>query len=127
MACYFRKPDTIAVGLSFLLKIVKYRLHNLDGSSVGVALRASFANHTKVGYTHTPHQVWSAAVFQQANYSPQRIEIFHTRGYEIVATKKNCQLFNFWQKNIFTTFFRKIQSYTYNILQYVTTYHHNLS
>jgi hypothetical protein len=39
MTGYFRKPDTIAVGLSFLPKIVKYRLHNLDGSSVGVALR----------------------------------------------------------------------------------------
>jgi hypothetical protein len=39
MTCYFRKPDIIAIELSFLPKIVKYRLHNLDGSSAGVALR----------------------------------------------------------------------------------------
>jgi len=38
MSCYFRKPDTIVVGLSFLPKIAKYRLHNMDVSSVGVAL-----------------------------------------------------------------------------------------
>jgi hypothetical protein len=37
MTCYFKKADTIAVGLSFLPKIVKYRLHNMEGSSVGVA------------------------------------------------------------------------------------------
>jgi len=38
MACYFRKSDTIVVELSFLPKIVKYRLHSVDGSSAGVAL-----------------------------------------------------------------------------------------
>jgi hypothetical protein len=38
MACYFRKPDTIAVGLCFLPKIVKYRIYNMDDSSIGVAL-----------------------------------------------------------------------------------------
>jgi len=43
MTCYFRKPDTIVVGLSlslslFFPKIAKYRLHNIDSSSLGVAL-----------------------------------------------------------------------------------------
>jgi hypothetical protein len=33
--------DTINVGLSFLLKITKYRLHNMDDSSIGVALITS--------------------------------------------------------------------------------------
>jgi hypothetical protein len=35
MSCYFRTSDTIAVGLSFLLKIVIYRLYNNDGSNCG--------------------------------------------------------------------------------------------
>ena len=40
MTCYFRKRDTIVVGLSlFSPKILKYRLHNMDSSFVGVALK----------------------------------------------------------------------------------------
>jgi hypothetical protein len=37
MTCYFRKRDTIVIGLSFLPKILKYRLYNMDSSSVGVS------------------------------------------------------------------------------------------
>jgi hypothetical protein len=39
MVFYSRKSDTIAVEPSFLPKIVKYRIHNMDDSSAGVALR----------------------------------------------------------------------------------------
>jgi hypothetical protein len=41
MSWYFRKSDTIAIELSFLPKIVKYILHNMDVSYVGVALTVS--------------------------------------------------------------------------------------
>jgi hypothetical protein len=37
MTCYFGKPDTIVIGLSFLSKILKYRLYSMDSSSVGVS------------------------------------------------------------------------------------------
>jgi hypothetical protein len=47
MAFYFGKPDTIAVTLSFLSKILKYRLHTIDSSSVGVALSVLYNNFDK--------------------------------------------------------------------------------
>jgi hypothetical protein len=37
MTCYFGKPDTIVIRLSFVPKIIKYRLHNMDSSFVGVS------------------------------------------------------------------------------------------
>jgi hypothetical protein len=50
MTCYIGKLDTIAVGLSFLSKIPKYRLHNTDSSSIGVALCYIFmALHIFIG------------------------------------------------------------------------------
>jgi len=49
MACYFRKSDTIAVGLTFLSKILKYILHNIDSSSIGVALTISSILHFSPG------------------------------------------------------------------------------
>jgi hypothetical protein len=36
MTCYYRKPNIIAVGLSFLSKIIKYRLNNMNDSFVGL-------------------------------------------------------------------------------------------
>jgi hypothetical protein len=47
MAFYFGKPDTIVVELSFLSKILKYRLHNIYNSSVEVALSVLYNNFDK--------------------------------------------------------------------------------
>ena len=67
MACYFSKPNTIAVGLSFLSQIAKYRIHNIDSSSLRVALR-SYIFHRSRKSLPVPRLPQSALLVNQKHW-----------------------------------------------------------